>query len=260
MTDGSLTREVPRVLVLAGSSEASLLAARLSTNERVSVISSFAGRVKDLSRPPGLVRVGGFGGAAGLARWLRDERIAAVIDATHPFTAHMPAHALEACDATGVPRLRIVRPQWRPEPDDQWLYVPDLEGASTMITTIGARRVFLTSGRQQLAPFAVLEEVNFLVRTIEAPDPQPLAHATVLLERGPFDLAAERELLATYDIDCLVTKNSGGAAAAAKLVAARERAIPVIMVTRPTPRGPMVDSVEGALRWCESLLGVSSVR
>lgn len=259
MTDDSLTREVPRVLVLAGSSEASLLAARLSMNERVTVISSFAGRVKDLSRPPGLVRVGGFGGAAGLARWLRDERIAAVIDATHPFTAHMPAHALEACDASGVPRLRILRPEWKPEPDDQWLSVPDLESAATMITTIHARRVFLTSGRQHLAPFAGREEVNFLVRTIEAPDTMPLAHATVLLDRGPFDLAAERALFATHDIDCLVTKNSGGAAAGAKLVVARERGIPVIMVTRPPHVGPTVNTVEDALGWCESLLGLSSV-
>src|SRR5580658_9030884 len=120
-------RGVPRILLLAGSSEASELAARLAACPNVAVTSSFAGRVKALSIPAGEVRVGGFGGPDGLARWIAENHIAAVIDATHPFTAHMPHHALVACRSAGVPLVRVLRPEWAPEPGDRWTVVPDLD-------------------------------------------------------------------------------------------------------------------------------------
>ena len=249
----------PRILLLAGSSEASALARRLADSEEVTVITSFAGRVQDLSLPPGQVRIGGFGGTDGLTAWLRHESIDAVIDATHPFTAVMPRHAESACAACGIPRLRLLRPEWVPQSGDDWHPVSDLDAAAAELEMRGARRVFLTIGRQELAPFAHLTETTFLVRAIEAPDPMPLARAELVLRRGPFALEDELDLMTSFGADALVSKNSGGSAAAAKLEAARQLTLPVIMVTRPeAPDGPTVTSVSEALAWCATTFpGVS---
>ena len=246
----------PRVLVLAGSSEASDIARRLASRHDVTVISSFAGRVRNLSLPPGVVRVGGFGGAAGLATWLRDENIAAVLDATHPFTARMPAQVAEACFELGIARMRVLRPEWEAQSGDQWWSVRDLDDAAATLEALGARRVFLTTGRQELAPFSRLTDTWFLVRSIETPSPLPLERAEILLRRGPFQLRDERDLLARYQIDCVVTKNSGGDSAQPKLVAAREAHLPVVMVRRPNYVGARVATVDQALSWCASVLGL----
>jgi precorrin-6A/cobalt-precorrin-6A reductase len=244
----------PRVLLLAGSTEATTLARHLADSGHCSVVSSFAGRVTKLSLPPGDVRVGGFGGVAGLTEWLQQESITAVVDATHPFTAVMPWHAEAACRASGIPRLRVLRAEWQVQAEDDWRLVPQLSAAAQELEAIGARRVFLTTGRQELRPFAHLQKTWFLVRAIERPDPLPLARAEVLLSRGPFDLAGERALMKSHGVDTLVTKNSGGTAAAPKLVAARELSIPVVMVTRPTqPSGDIVSSVDDALEWISRL-------
>ena len=256
MTDPRTLRHAPRILVLAGSSEASDIAGRLARRHDVTVISSFAGRVRDLTLPPGDVRVGGFGGATGLATWLRDENIAAVLDATHPFTANMPAHVAQACAEQGIARMRVLRPEWEAQAGDRWWPVADLEGAAATLETLGARRVFLTTGRQELAPFSRLTDTWFLVRSIESPSPMPLERAEILLRRGPFRLRDERDLLARYRIDCLVTKNSGGSSAHPKLVAAREANLPVVMVKRPTYVGARVATVDEALSWCASVLGL----
>jgi precorrin-6A/cobalt-precorrin-6A reductase len=244
----------PRLLLLAGSTEATTLARRLADSGICSVISSFAGRVTKLSLPPGDVRVGGFGGVEGLTEWLQQESVTAVVDATHPFTAAMPWHAEAACRACGIPRLRVLRAEWHAEAGDDWHLVPQLSAAAQELEAIEARRVFLTTGRQELRPFARLEKTWFLVRAIEDPDPLPLARVEVLLSRGPFDLASERALMKSHDIDALVTKNSGGTAAAPKLVAARELRIPVVMVTRPTqPSGDVVSTADDALDWVSRL-------
>jgi precorrin-6A/cobalt-precorrin-6A reductase len=241
------------VLVLAGSSEASAIAARLHHGGRVDVVASFAGRVKALRLPPGRARVGGFGGPAGMAAWLEAERIDAVIDATHPFTARMPVHAAEACASAAVPRVRLLRPEWVPVPGDRWVTVPDLDAAAAAIADLGAARVFLTTGRKELGPFAGLTEVWFLVRSIDPPEDVPLARFELLLHRGPFEEGREEALLASHRIDALVTKNSGGSAAVAKLAAARRRGIPVVMVSRPpTPAGTVVTTEDGAIEWCAS--------
>ena len=243
-----------RILVLGGSTEAFGLARRLDQLDGYEVITSLAGRTARPAEVPGTLRLGGFGGTDGLARWIEDERIAAVVDATHPFTRVMPWHAAEASAATGRPRLRLRRPGWLPEAGDRWTVVADLAGAAKVLRSRGARRVFLTTGRTELQPFAPLSDTWFLVRSIEPPDPLPLARAEVLLDRGPFELAGERRLLATHSIDALVTKNSGGSAAAAKLVAARLAGVPVVMVARPpAPPGALARSVEEALAWCEAL-------
>jgi len=246
------------VLVLAGSSEASSIAVRLFEGGRVDVVSSFAGRVKALNLPPGPSRVGGFGGPAGLAEWLGSEGISAVIDATHPFTARMPVHAAEACRTVGIPRVRLLRPEWVAVDGDRWTRVPDLDAAARALFEAGARRVFLTTGRKELDPFAGLDEVWFLVRSIDPPETLPFAQCQLVLDRGPFDEARELALLQDQRIDTLVTKNSGGSAAAAKLAAARRLGIRVVMVDRPpVPEGPTVATEDEALAWCAAALGLA---
>jgi precorrin-6A/cobalt-precorrin-6A reductase len=251
-------QEVPRILLLAGSSEASELAARLAARPGVAVTSSFAGRVKELSIPAGDVRVGGFGGPEGLARWIAENHIAAVIDATHPFTARMPHHAFVASRSTGVPLVRVLRPEWAPEPGDRWTVVPDLDAAAAALRQSGARRVFLTTGRQELGPFAHTDPATwFLVRSIEMPEPMPLRHAQVLLSRGPFSLPDERALMRNHRIDTLVTKNSGGSAAAAKLEAARALGVEVVMIARPPTEGFSVGTTDEAVAWCQDIVGLA---
>jgi len=255
-------RRTRRLLLLAGSTEASTLANRLAASGQLEVVVSFAGRVRALARLPGTVRVGGFGGVDGLVRWLREAHLDALVDATHPFAARMPYQAAAACARVGVPYLRVVRPEWTAVPGDRWHQVPDLAAAASALEALGARRVFLTTGRQELEPFAGVPGTWFLVRAIEHPDPMPLPRAEVLLDRGPFDLVSENNILVGQRIDALVTKNSGGAAAAAKLEAARALSLPVVMVRRPPAAslGTPATSVHEAMAWCRSVLGADVVR
>ena len=242
-----------RVLLLGGSTEASRLADALATRgDDVTV--SYAGRTRDRAATPGRVRVGGFGGVDGLAEHLGAARVEVVVDATHPFAARMPHHAAAACAATGTPRLRVCREPWAPVDGDDWREVGDLDAAAAALGAMGARRVFLTTGRQELAPFARVPGVWFLVRAIEPPDPCPLRRASVVLARGPFEERGELALLRDHAIDTVVAKNSGGGAAEAKLHAARRLSLPVVMVRRPPgPAGPRVATVDEALRWLDAL-------
>ena len=248
------------VLILGGTSEGYALAEALAGRDDLRVISSLAGRTPNPRLPAGERRVGGFGGVAGLTGFLHTEHIAAVIDATHPFAAAMGRHAAEACGSLGIPLLRLERPPWRPEPGDRWLPVRDWPGAVDTLRGLDAHRVLLALGRQELAPFAVLGDVRFVIRCVSPPDPlPPFTAAELLLDRGPFDLDAERALLDRHGIDCIVCKNSGGSASAAKLTAARERGIPVVMRERP-PRPGLASApdVPAALAWLEGLVGISS--
>jgi precorrin-6A/cobalt-precorrin-6A reductase len=243
-----------RVLLLAGSTEASAIARELDARTGYELIVSFAGRTQSRVEMPGEVRIGGFGGIDGLVTYLRAARVDVLIDATHPFAATMPHHASEACRIGGVAGVRVCRPPWTVTAGDQWHAVADLSAAAAAVESLGARRVFLTTGRQELAPFAGLDDVWFLVRAIEPPDPMPLPRATVILDRGPFDLDAERQLLVDHDVDLVVSKNSGGSATAAKLEAARELGIPVVMVDRPARAGlPIVATTADALAWLAQL-------
>jgi precorrin-6A/cobalt-precorrin-6A reductase len=152
-----------------------------------------------------------------------------------------------------VPRLRLLRPPWRPQPGDDWREVADLAAAAAAVAGLGARRVLLTTGRLALGPFGGITGVHFVVRSVEPPDP-PLPGATSLLARGPFTVEGETALLHEHRIEALVTKNSGGGATAAKLTAARTLGLPVVMVRRPpAPSGPVVATPEAAVRWLESL-------
>ena len=240
------------MLVLGGTTEASALAARLAADPRYEVTTSLAGRTSEPRRPPGALRVGGFGGAGGLAAYLREERVGAVVDATHPFAAVMRWHAEAACRVAGVPRLRVERPAWAPGPGDRWRVVASLAAAASEVIAAGGRRVFLTTGRGDLACFAGAADGRrwWLVRSIDPPDPQPLAPAEVVLDRGPFSVEGELALMRRHRVDLLVSKNSGGAAAAAKLVAARDLGLEVVMVARPpSPPGPRAATVDEAGAW-----------
>ena len=242
------------VLVLGGTSEARGLAAELAGRPGLRVISSLAGRVRDPVLPAGEVRVGGYGGMAGLAAWVRAEGIDAVVDATHPFAETISAHAVGACAQAGLPLLRLARPAWQPRDGDDWHDAGALPDAARMLPALGTR-VFLTTGRQGLAAFAALDRLWFLIRCVDPPAaPMPARHE-VLLARGPYARDAERALMRRHGIDVLVTKNSGGQLTAGKLDAARELGIPVVMVARPQASpAASVPAVADAARWVLSQL------
>ena len=247
----SAVGKVERVLILGGTTEAVALAEACAARPGLQVLSSLAGRTRSPTLPAGEMRTGGFGGAAGLARFLGERDIDRVVDATHPFAVRIGAHAEEACRRTRVPRLRLLRPPWQREPDDRWTDVADLAEAARRLSQVG-RRAFLTVGHGDLEAFEGLD-VWFLVRTIEPPKtPLPLARAHWLAGRGPFAVEDELQLLRAHEIDVLVTKASGGEATYAKLVAARRLGLPVVMIRRPPPPpGPVVGSVDAALAWLD---------
>jgi precorrin-6A/cobalt-precorrin-6A reductase len=241
-----------KLLILGGTTESSALARALEHDARFAAVLSLAGATKNPATPPIPFRVGGFGGVKGLADYLAANRIDLLIDATHPFADKMKRNAAEAARIAGVPILAIRRPAWTPEPGDDWTAVPDMEAAAT---ALGERRkrVLLTIGQKELAPFKAHPQHAYVVRTVDAPDPDSLpSDADVITARGPFAEAGERRLLSDRGIEAIVTKNSGGTATQAKLAAARALNIPVIMVARPAvPEVEAVETAEAALDWLE---------
>ncbi|MFD5910051.1 cobalt-precorrin-6A reductase [Streptomyces massasporeus] len=238
----------PHVLILGGTAEARALAAALCARPGVRVTTSLAGRVAKPGALDGEVRVGGFGGASGLADWLRAEGVDALVDATHPFAESITANAARAAAGTGVPAVVLRRPGWRPGPGDRWHCVPSLDAAADLLPQLG-RRALLTTGRLGLASFAHLTRLHFVVRSVDPPEPPMPPDMHVLLARGPFTVPGETALLREHRVDVLVTKDSGGAATAAKLTAARDLGLPVVVVRRPPlPDGvTAVADVEGVL-------------
>jgi precorrin-6A/cobalt-precorrin-6A reductase len=241
---------VRHVLILGGTAEARRLAAVLAADPGVEPTSSLAGRVAAPRVPAGRVRVGGFGGAAGLAAWLREHRVDALVDATHPFADTISRSAVGAAADAGVPLLALRRPGWVAGPGDDWHAVGSLAEAAAVLPGLGSR-VFLTTGRLGLSAFTGLSELFFLVRSVEPPEPPTPLRMELLLDRGPFLLDGERGLLREHRIDVLVTKDSGGDATAAKLVAAREAGLPVVVVRRPPPPPgvPVAADVATAVAW-----------
>jgi len=241
-----------KLLILGGSGEAAGLARALAGDARYDVTLSLAGRTAEPMPLPGTLRKGGFGGAEGLARVLAEERVDLLIDATHPFAVQMKANAIQAARAAGVPMLAIRRPAWVQREGDRWIMVESLEAAAAAIGE-KPRRVFLTTGRMELAPFRRTPQHFYIVRSVEAPASEELPpRAELITARGPFNLEDERALLETHKIEVIVTKNSGGAGAAAKLDAARALSLPVIMVERPDlPEATSVETVADALLWLE---------
>lgn len=239
------------ILLLGGTTEASRLATRLAA-ERWPAILSYAGRVAAPKAQPLPTRSGGFGGAEGLARYLRDHRIRALIDATHPFAATMSGNAIRAAAATGTPLLAFQRPAWAAEPEDRWTHVPDLSAAAAALPP-APERVFLAIGRQGLAAFAGLPH-RFLLRLVDPPEALPFP-ADVVIARGPFDAEGDLALLRAHGIQRIVAKNAGGAGAEAKLIAARALGLPVILIDRP-PAPPRAEAatVTEVMAWLHATL------
>jgi len=235
---------MPPVLILGGTAEARALAAAL-VEAGMPVVSSLAGRVRDPALPVGEVRIGGFGGVEGLAAWLCEHGVAAVVDATHPFASTMTAHAVSVSATAGVPLVVLRRPGWPPDPD--WTWADSLPAAAAALPTLG-KRVFLTTGRTSLSAFADLD-LEFLVRCVDPPSGPMPRRVHVLLSRGPFTVDGERSLMREHGVDVLVTKDSGGPLTSAKLAAAREEGVTVLVVHRPPlPAGvEAVDTVAAAL-------------
>ncbi len=225
-----------RVLVLGGTSEAMQLARLLAGQRAIDALFSLAGRTANPAAPPIPSRMGGFGGAEGLADFLRKGRFGALVDATHPFAAQMSHHAFEACAALGLPLCALSRPPWQAGPGDSWMEVPDLSAAALALGP-RPRRVFLTTGRLGISVFASAPQHHYLFRSIDPLVPPPAFRHSALLARPPFSVESETALMRAEAIDILVTKNSGAQATAAKLAAARALGLPVIMVQRPALPG-----------------------
>jgi precorrin-6A/cobalt-precorrin-6A reductase len=219
-----------RILILGGTREARELAGSL-VKDGYPVTTSLAGVTANPVLPEGDVRQGGFGGEDGLAEYLTREAFALVIDATHPFAARMSANAHAACKRLRLPLLRLERPAWQPQPDDRWTSVASTGEAAATLPS-GAI-VLLTIGRKDVAPFFGRADISGIARMIERPSLTPPPGWSVVLERPPFDVAGERQMITDHGISCLVTKNAGGCDTVAKLVAARELGLPVVMVERP---------------------------
>lgn len=245
-----------RLLILGGTTEATALARALAGLPAFAAILSLAGRTSSPAASPIPLRVGGFGGAEGLARYLAEERIDALIDATHPFAARISANAASASRRTGVPLLAIRRPPWRAEGADRWTEAADMARAVEALGPV-PRTVFLTVGRQEIATFAAAPQHAYVVRTIEpVGDTLPVPRLRTIAARGPFDEEAEVALMQEAGIEVVVSKNAGGAATYAKILAARRLGLPVVMVRRPDkPQVPSAPDAEEAMAWLKRLRG-----
>jgi len=241
-----------RVLVLGGSSEASAIARLLAERPGMEATLSLAGRTAQPANAPIAMRIGGFGGVDGLIEYLSRHGIEAVIDATHPFAAQMSRNVKEACARLSLPLIALTRPPWKPVPGDRWIDVADVAAAVSSLREAPCR-VFLTLGRLSLPAFAVAPFHHYLIRAIDRPDGlEALPRHELILARPPFDIEGEERLMHDKRIDVLVSKNSGGEASYAKIVAARRLGLPVVMIRRPKAAGtPTLDDPAQALAWIE---------
>ncbi len=250
-----------RILILGGTTEARELAARLAADARLDVTLSLAGRTANPVRQPVPVRVGGFGGAAGLADHLRARQVDLLVDATHPFAARMSANAAEAAREADIPLLALRRPEWVRVEGDRWTEVESVEEG---IERLGAapRGVFVALGRQEVAPLLAHPQHRYVIRSVDPVEPRlELPQATYLLARGPFRESDERRLLAEHRIEATLAKNSGGDASYGKIAAARALGIEVILVHRPRkPEVPSLATVEEALAAIAHLAGPAEKR
>jgi precorrin-6A/cobalt-precorrin-6A reductase len=241
-----------RILILGGTTEARRLAERLAGRPDLAVTLSLAGRTANPVAQPVPVRVGGFGGADGLANYLAAERIDALIDATHPYAAIIAANAARAARSAGVLLLALRRPPWVAVAGDRWIEVADT-GAAVWALGDAPRRVFLALGRNDIAPFVAAPQHHYLVRSVDPVEP-PLRvpRASYVTGRGPFTQADDRALLIAHGVEIVVCKNSGGDATYGKIAAARTLGLAVILLRRPAlPAVPAVETIEDALAWID---------
>lgn len=238
-----------KVLILGGTTEASALARALAEQE-IPALFSYAGRVAAPKPQPLPTRIGGFGGTDGLAAFLAEEHITHLVDATHPFAERMSRHAVAAAERTGTELIALTRPPWAPQHGDRWQRVAGIEAAVEALAG-PPQRVLLAIGRMHLAAFAARPEHHYVLRLVDRPDtPPPLPRHTLTVDRGPFTRAGDLALLREHGVERLVCKNAGGAGAAAKLEAARELGLPVVMIDRPAlPPRREAHGVDEVLDW-----------
>jgi precorrin-6A/cobalt-precorrin-6A reductase len=246
-----------KVMVLGGTAEAGELAARLAGDDRLATVTSLAGLTRLPAAIAGPVRRGGFGGPDGLAATLRQEGYDALIDATHPFASRIAAHAAEAAHTAGIPRIKLMRPAFSRPASLAVREVEDMAGAAKVVPA--GTRVFLAAGRREIAAFADRTDLWCLVRMIEPPTAgEVLPPGEVILGRPNQNIDDEMALLREHRIDVLVAKDSGGPASA-KIEAAAQLQLPVILIVRPDPpAGDTVPNVEGVLAWIEETLFAQS--
>jgi precorrin-6A/cobalt-precorrin-6A reductase len=238
-----------RVLILGGTSEANLLATSIA-DAGLDAIYSYAGRTQVPVNQPLPTRIGGFGGADGLADAIRQEGFTHVVDATHPFATEISRNAIAACATTATPLVALERQPWAKAPGDIWIEVADIASAVTALPEEPAR-VFLAIGRQHIAPFAARPQHAYTLRFIDAAGgPLPLPGANLIISRGPFTLGGELDMMRARRTEWIVARNSGGGGARAKIDAARELGLPVVMIKRPKPPDRLrMESVAEVMRW-----------
>jgi precorrin-6A/cobalt-precorrin-6A reductase len=260
-TSESGTLDMPRILILGGTTEARLLSERLAKRGGLEVTLSLAGRTAAPVPHAVPIRVGGFGGAAGLADYIASERIGALIDATHPYASIISENAAAAARQTGVAFMALRRPPWTAVAGDCWT---EVDGTGAAVTAIGAgpRDVFVALGRNELAPFSSAPQLRYLVRSVDPVEPPlPLPHVTYVTARGPFSETDDHALMTAHEIDVVIAKNSGGAAAYGKIAAARALGIEVILLRRPAiPDGPAVVTVDDAVGWLDHAMTSAAAR
>jgi len=242
---------MPNILLLGGTSQASALA-RLLAQRGVAATLSYAGRTDTPLAQPIAVRIGGFGGVEGLVDYLRTRRITHLVDATHPFAATMSAHAVEAARRAGVAHVALTRPAWRAQPGDRWTHVADMAGAVAALAG-PPRRVMLALGRMHVEAFAAQPQHHYLLRFVDAPaTPPALPRHSLVIDRGPFSVEGDLRLMQAHGIDLVVSKNAGGTGAEAKIIAARQLSLPVLVIDRPImPARTEMYAPEAVLRWLD---------
>jgi precorrin-6A/cobalt-precorrin-6A reductase len=250
-----------RILILGGTAEARQLAGRLAGRAGLDITLSLAGRTASPAAQPVPVRIGGFGGADGLAKYLIGERIDALIDATHPYANVISANAVAAARRSGIPLIALRRPPWIAVSGDRWI---EVNGVGEAVRALGQtpRRVFVALGRNELAPFRDVPQHYYLIRSVDPVDPLlPLPHVGYVTGRGPFGQADDRALLIEHRIDAVVAKNSGGTATYGKIAAARVLGIDVVMLRRPpAPACAAVETIEDAIAWLDHALTSAAAR
>jgi precorrin-6A/cobalt-precorrin-6A reductase len=256
-----MTRTQKRILILGGTTEARLLGERLAKRRDLDVTLSLAGRTAAPVPHAVPVRVGGFGGADGLADYVVTQQIDALIDATHPYATVISENAIAAAGKTGVAFLALRRPAWSRVDGDNWTEVDDTTAA---VHALGAppRRVFVALGRNDLAPFTTAPQHFYLIRSVDPVDPPlPLPQVAYITARGPFSEAQDHALMVEHDIDVVISKNSGGNAAYGKIAAARALGIDVVMLRRPAaPDAAAVETIDDAIAWLDHALTSATAR
>jgi precorrin-6A/cobalt-precorrin-6A reductase len=258
---GVLDKDMARILILGGTAEARQLAGRLAGRASLDITLSLAGRTASPAAQPVPVRIGGFGGAAGLADYLVAERIDALIDATHPYANVISANAVEAARRSGVPLIALWRPPWIAVSGDRWI---DVGNVGDAVRAIGQtpRRVFVALGRNELKPLRDAPQHYYLIRSVDPVDPPlPLPHVGYVTGRGPFGESDDNALMTEHRIDVVVAKNSGGTATYGKIAVARMLGIDVIMLRRPPASDDAaVETIDGVIAWLDHALTPATAR